>query len=104
MSLSGHHSPLSGPMAPRMGERGLTSPSGQQGNDDSSPQGQEDVPYSVGHAIAKRRDGALGGFLNGGKRRCRSSGASTYAEQNPGVHLEQPMTNQDADQVWDVEP
>ena len=43
----------------------------------------------------------LGGFLDGSKRRCRGPGASTYAEQDPRVHLEQPMTHQDANEVRD---
>ena len=67
----------------QLGEPGLSSPSGQQRHDNSSPQRQEDVPNSVGHAVAKRWYGALGSFLDGSKRRCRGPGASTYAEQNP---------------------
>ena len=83
------------------GARGYSSPSGQQHHYDSSPQRQQNVPDSIGDAVAKRRDGALGGFLDGGKRRCGGPGASTYAEQNPRMHLEQAMTDQNANQVRD---
>ena len=81
--------------------RGAIPGSGQQRNDDSSPQRQENVALGIGDAIAERRDSALGGFLDGGKCRRGSPGAGTDAEQDPRVHFEQAMTNQDADKVRD---